>query len=124
MRRALARVAAGWLVCQIGLLALTPSALCLSLKARGAEASCTCAHVEGPVCPMHRPSASVDPKGCSCRGATDPQTVALAALIGPSAVLPPSVAAANLLVTSSTLGNSPTDPVDVTLVPEAPPPRA
>ena len=124
MRRGLARVAAGWLVCHIGLIALTPSALCLTLKARTVEASCTCAHTEGPVCPMHHQSVTPDPQGCSCRGATDPQAVALTALIGPSAVLPPTVATASPTATSSTLTSALTDPIDITLVPEAPPPRA
>ncbi|HEX2457842.1 MAG TPA: hypothetical protein VHI99_29360 [Vicinamibacterales bacterium] len=123
MRRALTRVATGWLVCHICLLALTPSVPCKSLQPRTAEASCTCTHAEGPVCPMHRPSATADPQGCSCRGATDPPAIALASLIGPSAVLPTVVSTIVPITTPSTLMSAFAPSTNVALVPDAPPPR-
>jgi hypothetical protein len=70
MRRQVGRVAAGWLVFHLCLLASVPT-VCSAMSA-GAGAACTCGHADGQWCPMHHsrsvsgeaPSSS-HPRSCS-----------------------------------------------------------
>src|SRR6266446_639648 len=86
-RRRLARFASGWLVYQLCVLALAPTALCAKTSSGAGDVECTCSHGDGHVCPTHHTETKSKPKSCSCRGTTDSATAVIAGLFGPAAVL-------------------------------------
>jgi len=94
IRPQLHRLAAGWLVCHLCLLASIPTTLRLTMFASTSGAACTCAHRDGQICPMHhtrsRTASTSSSRPCSCRSSADPMTAMAASLIGPAAVLTPS----------------------------------
>jgi len=85
VRRQLSRLAAGWLVLQLAVVAPMPVALCAGLAADAAGAECTCSHGPGVACPMHHAASGRDSTSCSCRGTTD-DTSLLASLFDTAAL--------------------------------------
>ena len=126
LRRALRVLATAWLCGQVVCLSATPAALCLEAARNMAATACTCANgVDHASCPMHH-STSTKPRSkseCSCRGAADPDTAVLVAIIGPTAVMPGEIAL-DTLRSASTLApeSTPYLPGPI-LVPDGPPPR-
>ena len=122
-RRLLAPVAALWLMCQIGTVALVPVALWHAADAHGAE--CTCGHGLGAMCPMHHQPAS-PPQDCAMQAAEGSGTAAvLTGLINVAGLIPETTpglaadtAAAGVAVANAHLrGERPVPP-------DPPPPRA
>src|SRR3954471_22852593 len=91
IRPRLARVAAGWLVFHLALIAAVPATLCATMAASAVGLECTCDHGDGELCPMHhtRTKAHGTPERppCSCRSTADPLTAMATALVGPPAVI-------------------------------------
>jgi hypothetical protein len=125
IRPRLARIAGSWLVFHLCLLVSIPSSLCSTASAGVVKAECTCGHGDGNYCPMHHPQskATKDPHSCSCRPSSDPIAAIAASLIGPAAVLAPSVSTivpARAVALSAAFDPSPLDSLSV---PDSPPPR-
>ena len=80
LRRVLAPLAAIWLCCQVGTVALVPVALWATASdPHGTE--CTCGHGLGAMCPMHH-KPSNDSAECAMRAANGPGAAILASLVG------------------------------------------
>ena len=124
LRRALVPLAALWLSCQAGTVALVPVALWMS----GAEhhaAECTCGHGANAMCPMHRHEPAGTPgRDCSMQAANETGTAVLTTL-GAGGLIPQSTPALVAPIPSTHV--SPPD-VDVRaqrpVPPDPPPPRA
>jgi hypothetical protein len=127
MRSQLARIAGGWLVIHLCLLASVPTALSMG-SSSAVALKCTCDHADGGMCPMHHSrSASAlttDHHSCACRGASDPVAAMAASLIGPVAVL--SASTSTILPTNAVKSVPAFNPalLDSSSVPDSPPPRA
>jgi hypothetical protein len=80
LRRVLAPVAALWLFCQVGTVALVPVALWVTATDPH-SAECTCGHGLGAMCPMHHKPSS-DAAECAMRAANGPGAAILASLVG------------------------------------------
>jgi hypothetical protein len=69
LRRVLAPVAAIWLCCQVGTVALVPAALWIT-AADPHAVECTCGHGLGAMCPMHhKPADEAAPCGMKAANA-------------------------------------------------------
>jgi hypothetical protein len=80
VRRALGRIAFGWLIIEAALLAAAPASL--SLLADAHSIQCTCAtDGDHAICPLHHP-ASADSKLCLMRSAEEPGTTILSSVFG------------------------------------------
>jgi hypothetical protein len=123
LRAGLVRVVGGWLVCQVALLAVPPVVLCVGLPQDVAVTVCTCSHTDGRPCPMH-PTAPVSKRSCSCRGASEPGAAAMAALLGPAAVLPTAFRVIASVRHAGVVRPSVSLLSDWILIPDGPPPRA
>ena len=128
IRRQVARIAVGWLLCHACLLVSIPTVICHASQAELA-AECTCEHGDGQMCPMHhtrsRPKgAAAEAPSCSCRSTADPMIGLAASLVGPPAITVPAMLphAPMPAATESPL----LEPVvlEAPLVPDSPPPRA
>jgi hypothetical protein len=121
-RRHLVRAACAWLIAQVCLLALSSAVMALTVPTVAAL-ECTCAHGESHSCPMHHP-AEKSKSDCSCRSTTDGPGAVIAALLGPIAVIPASLAADSAPSRGERLQITSTVPFDALSVPDGPPPRA
>jgi hypothetical protein len=110
------------LIAQLCVLTLTSAVLSVTAEAVGAV-QCTCAHGDDHACPMHHP-APKSPSSCSCRSTTDGPGAVIAALLGPIAVIPASLAADSVPVRGEPLHLANVSPLDAPSVPDGPPPRA
>ena len=122
-RCALGPLAAVWLLCQAGTLALAPVALWMG-SADSYAAECSCGHGADMTCPMHYGPAA-RPETCVIGAANGPATAVLTALVSIAGVIPdsrssirPSPSAIGIL--SADLRPSGERPVP----PDPPPPRA
>ena len=119
------RVAIGvMLACQLAALTVTTASLCADGRGVPGQQACTCTHAPGAECPMHRHAPPASKSTCSCRSTSDSGDAALAALFGPSAVVPtqsihPVTFASSQMRADSPLFLSSTHPA-----PDGPPPRA
>src|SRR3954467_12157043 len=80
LRRALAPLAAIWLVCQLGAAALVQLTLSASAGQERA-AACTCGHGAHAMCPMHHRASGPD-RTCSMQPVNTMPTAVLSALVG------------------------------------------
>jgi hypothetical protein len=126
IRAHLARIALAWLVldvCFLGAVSLRLSSTAFDMSGT----TCTCPHGDGKACPMHgdRSKSDAPPaRSCSYRSASDPLAVLASSLIGPAAVVP-SVSSTSIPVDrGARLPASQSEPLDVSFVPDSPPPRA
>lgn len=124
MRRALAPLAAIWLSCQIGTVALGPLALRVS-AADPHAAECTCGHGADAMCPMHHHKPARDPSGhCSMQASNETGTGVITTLVSAAGLIPESTP--SLVAPVPSMNVSPTD-VDVRgerpAPPDPPPPR-
>jgi hypothetical protein len=123
LRRGLAPVAAIWLCCQVGTLALAPVALWIAAAdPHGIE--CTCGHGAGAMCPMHH--KPTDQSGtCAMQAASLPGNAVLAAITGLTGLVPGST----ISIGPATV-TTPAPKADVhvdgrrPIPPDPPPPRA
>jgi hypothetical protein len=124
LRGALAPVAALWLSCQIGTVALAPVALWVS-AADPHAAECTCGHGADMMCPMHHhtPTGNGNSR-CAMEATNGPGAAVLTTIVGVAGLLPASTPA--LVALAPSTGVVPSD-VDVRserpIPPEPPPPR-
>jgi hypothetical protein len=124
MRRGLRRLAGGWIVLQLSILIAVPTALRLTFSDdHQAGLACTCAHGDGMSCPMHHPETEPNTPTCSYRSAANPAAAIAVSILGPSAVLTPSIAPAGLIATREILTSLISHPIEIATVPDAPPPR-
>jgi hypothetical protein len=86
LRRALGRVAVGWLLCQTATMTLAPI-LFVSGSAAAEHLECTCAHGDHAICPMHHKSAPGS-KVCVLRSADSDGLAALSWLFNGVGLLP------------------------------------
>jgi hypothetical protein len=126
IRPRLARIAGGWLVFNLCLLASIPTAIGAAISAGAVGAECTCAHGDGQTCPMHHPQStnSTPDRSCSCRSASDPIAALAASLVGPAAVLATPASGIAQIDASAGLPAFSPEPLDSSSVPDSPPPRA
>jgi len=126
IRPRLARIAGGWLVLHLCLLAAVPTSLCAKTSVSSAKAECTCDHGDGRICPMHHVKSKSKPgsHSCSCRPTSDPVAAIAASLIGPAAVLAPSPSAIVPPLAGRLSAAFDPDPLESSSVPDSPPPRA
>jgi hypothetical protein len=125
LRRALAPLAAIWLSCHIGTVALVPVALWVS-AADPHAAECTCGHGADAVCPMHRhkPAGNTN-STCAMQAVNGAATAVLSTLVGVSGFIPESKPSLAAPVPSTRVR-----PIDVVVrgerpvPPDPPPPRA
>jgi len=123
LRRALVPLAAVWLSCQIGTVALAPVALWVN-AADPHAAECTCGHGTGATCPMHHRKAPATPNShCSMQAANHAGTAVLTSIVGVAGLIPESTPA--LVAPVASMNVSSTDVVrgERPLPPEPPPPR-
>jgi hypothetical protein len=86
LRRGLAPVAAIWLCCQVGTLALAPVALWIAAAdPHGIE--CTCGHGAGAMCPMHHKPANGSAP-CAMQAANSSEAAVLSGLVGTAGLVP------------------------------------
>lgn len=127
IRPRLALVACGWLVLHVCLLVSIPTALCPPAASAAVSAECTCEHGDGQVCPMHhtrsKAAAGQGSDSCACSSTSDPLAEMTAALLGPACVLVPSTVVVARAAIVTTLPAFHPDPLDVSFVPDSPPPR-
>jgi hypothetical protein len=123
LRRALAPLAAIWLTCQIGTVALVPLALWVP-AADPHAAECTCGHGDGAMCPMHhKPIGGSAP--CAMQAANGSGTAVLTTLVGTAGLIPERTVAIRPGILSEQFR-----PADAALVgeravpPDPPPPRS
>ena len=123
LRRVLAPVAALWLFCQIGTVALVPVALWHASDPHGAE--CTCGHGLGAMCPMHHKPAS-PPADCAMQAAEGSgSAVMLTGLINLTGLIPESTAGLAPATVTAHVAFADVDPRGERPVPpDPPPPRA
>jgi hypothetical protein len=124
LRRVFVPLAAMWLSCQVGTVALTPVVMWVS-AADPRAAECNCGHGPDAMCPMHRHKPAADPiSDCSMQAANETGTAVLTTLVGAAGLIPESTPSLVAPVPSMNVG--PTD-VDVRgerpLPPDPPPPR-
>ena len=105
---------------QLCVLAVIP-AVCASTPT-AAVSECTCSHGDHQVCPMHHP-AQKSKTGCSCRSATD-GPAAILSLIGQIGALPQPIDDVEVLTITGVAPRFEPSPLDTSIVPDAPPPRA
>ncbi len=121
MRRALARLAVAWLLCEATTWALSPVVLWAS---ESHSLECTCAHGEHAICPMHHKDSAPGVRTCVIRSADGEGVAVLTWLLTGVGLVPAGTVAAVLLVEPLPMI------VDVTTAslrpppPEPPPPRA
>jgi hypothetical protein len=120
--RGLAACVIVWLGCQLGVLVVTPSALCAGATAEATV--CTCAHGPGQVCPMHH-KMGPPPKGtCACRSTGDDGSVALlAGLLLPTAMPPAAIGTRVPPLWQPRVAFASPSPATWLSGPHAPPPR-
>jgi hypothetical protein len=127
-RPRLARVAAVWLVFQLALLLSVPTTLCCTASGNAAAVECTCDHDDGQMCPMHHTRARSHPSpashSCTCRSTSDPLATLAAALVGPVAIVTPTVAVEEPFDVSAAVNRIDSRLPHSTRVPDSPPPRA
>ena len=88
LRRALVPLAALWLSCQVGTVALVPVALWVT-AADPHAAECTCGHGADAMCPMHRHKPAGAPTSdCSMQAANETGTAVLTSLVGVTGLVP------------------------------------
>ena len=124
LRRALVPLAALWLSCQIGTVALVPVALWVS-AADPHAAWCTCGHGADAMCPMHGHRPAGDPNShCSMQTANQTGTAVLTTIVGFAGLILESTP--SLVAPVPSMNARPTD-VDVRserpVPPDPPPPR-
>ncbi len=125
LRRVLAPLAAIWLFCHVGSVALVPVALWVGAADAHAPV-CTCGHGADAMCPMHRhkPAGSTE-SHCSMQAAQGAATAVLTTIGSIAGLIPESTPSLIAPVPSTSVG--PTD-VDVRgerpVPPDPPPPRA
>src|SRR5438876_5748793 len=124
LRRRLSRFARGWVLYQLCMWTLTPTALCVTLPSTLGSVECACPHDDGQACPMHPTQSKSKTTSCSCRGTTDSTATLIAGLFGPAAVLGGSIVAAEPATSPQRPAVFESCPLDSCLVPDAPPPRA
>ncbi len=125
LRPRLALVVCGWLAIELCLFIAVPIALSPGSGAVALSAECTCEHGDGQMCPMHHTrSTSHRGSAYTCRGAFDPAAGLAACLIGPAGVLAPAAAVIPHAERVSTMVTREAEPLDVSPVPDSPPPRA
>src|SRR3954471_16754958 len=98
LRRALAPLAAIWLVCQLGAAGLVPGALSAGggpapLSAGAGQeraAGCTCGHGAHAMCPMHHHKPSGPDRTCSMQPVNTAPAAVLSALVGVPGFMPGS----------------------------------
>src|SRR3954454_12240356 len=124
LRRALAPLAAIWLVCQLGAAALVPAALSAGAGQERA-AGCTCGHGAHAMCPMHHHQPSGPDRTCSMQPVNTAPAAVLSALVGLPGFRP---GATSSLLAPDTSVHAGTAGVDdrgrPPLPPDPPPPRA
>ena len=88
LRRVRAPLAAIWLSCQIGTVALVPVALWIS-AADPHAAECTCEHGADAMCPMHRhtPAGNTN-SDCAMQAANGADAAVLTTLVGVAGLIP------------------------------------
>jgi hypothetical protein len=118
LRRRLARLACLWLFVQ-GAAHLTAAVVPCASPSVATPVVCTCAHGDGGMCPMHAGHRS----RCACRNATPPAD-ALSSLLGPVAVVSPSLSMSSPLVPGHSVHPSVARSIERLTVPDPPPPRA
>src|SRR4051812_27772401 len=124
LRRALAPIAAIWLVCQLGAVALVPAALAASASDQRV-AGCTCGHGAHAICPMHHHKPSGPDRTCSMQPVNSSPTVVLSALVGLPGFIP-GITSSLVAPDASTYAGK-TDADDRSrrpVPPDPPPPRA
>jgi hypothetical protein len=123
LRRLLAPVAAIWLFCQVGAVALVPVALWITAADRHA-AECTCSHGADAMCPMHhKPIGGSAP--CAMQAANNSGTAVLTMVAGtaglitqpPHSIQPPTGTDYQRALDVHVAGERP-------IPPDPPPPRA
>ena len=124
LRRALAPLAAIWLSCQIGTVALVPVALWVN-AADPHAAECTCGHGADAMCPMHRHKPAGDPNShCSMQASNETGTGVLTTIVGAGGLIPESTP--SLVAPVPSMNVRPAD-ADVRgerpVPPDPPPPR-
>ena len=124
VRHRLAWFAGGWLLSQLAVLTVTPSALRVEMPSAVASAQCTCSHGDVRACPMHHTTSNSKTRSCSCRSATDTAAAVIASLFGPAAVLTVPIDATEPAARLQRPVRLESRPLDSDLVPDAPPPRA
>ena len=125
LRRVLVPLAAMWLSCQLGTVALAPVVLWVS-AADPTAAECTCGHGADAMCPMHHHQSPDGPSShCSMQAATETGTGVLTSLVGAAGPIPESTP--SLIAPVPSMRVSPAG-VDVRgerpVPPDPPPPRA
>jgi len=123
-RRQLVRLAGGWLVLQLSLVSSAPVVLCIGMSKASPNVQCACSHGDGVACPMHRATPKRDSKSCSCRSTTDDGIAVIASLVGTAAVLTTPIRMTEPSISTQAPQRSESHPLDLFLVPDAPPPRA
>jgi len=119
-RRQLRRVAGGWVIAQVCVLVLASGVMALT---GAAAVECTCTHGDAHSCPMHHPQPA-SKSTCSCRSTSDGPTAAVAALLGPIAVVPSSLVSEPAPLRGERVDALAASLFDVPSVPDGPPPRA
>jgi hypothetical protein len=127
MRSQHARIAGGWLVIHLCLLASVPTALCSMGSSSAVAVKCTCDHADGGMCAMHHSRSvsalTTDHHSCACRSASDPAAAMAASLLGPVAVLAASASAILPTMAGTSLPAFNPAQLDSSSVPHSPPPR-
>ena len=122
LRRALAPVAAIWLICQAATLTIALPAFWVQSVGAG-ELACTCAHDVDGACPMHH-KTSTGAKLCLMQRADDSGTSVLRSLLGAIGLIPTRTAT----TAPASLGSEPLlasgAVTDRPVPPDPPPPRA
>ena len=124
IRHQIVRIAGGWLALQLCLVSAAPVVLWASLSSGAATVECTCSHGDGVECPMHHATAKGGSKSCSCRSTADDSLAVIASLFGETAVLTTPTQATEPSFSAQLPRGSRSHPLDLFLVPDAPPPRA
>jgi hypothetical protein len=122
VRRRLGSIAAVWLMCQLGTLALVPAQLWAG-RTDTAASDCACKHGTDATCPMHR-TTSTHPRVCLMQGLTTHDSILLNSVLGFFGIVPtaahvcvPHASGTSTLMALATATSRPAPP-------EPPPPRA
>jgi hypothetical protein len=124
LRRHFIWIIGAWLLCQSSVMILVPVSLCAASRLAAAEHACTCAHADGPECPMHPTKTKTSQKSCSCRSTTDVPTAILVSLTGSVAILTSEPTVVAMDATSSLSGIPETVLLNASIDPDPPPPRS
>jgi hypothetical protein len=123
LRRVLAPLAAIWLFCQVGTVALAPVGLWIIARDPH-PAECLCAHDLGAVCAMHHKPVAGTTR-CTMRAANDSGTAVLTTLAGLVGLLPERTPAIGSPILSMRVKPAESYVVGERPVPpDPPPPRA